>query len=358
MVIWLRQSRVAVSADERAGIGVGARVLRREEYAAAMALDECVEATHAQCERLLAEASEHAAAIVAQAESDAQQLLERAQTDYAEAASRGYEDGTRRAAEEWFARSAQAMADRKAVQISLRERMAELVVAAVEQITRHEDRSVLFARAVTAVERLVEGADYLKVRVHPDDYEVAQREFKLASAGWNKGGRAVVLSVSPDRTLALGSCLCESDLGIVDASLDVQLNAVRDAVTRAVERSEANGNNAIEADEMAIGLDASEEDAEDGEDDDMEDDDALDDVDDEADESDDDEDEEGDDEEEDEDVDAAAPDPLSDDVRKRDPDADGIESTDDDYADFDDSDDIDLDGLRSAIDDLDDEDTP
>jgi type III secretion protein L len=342
MVIWLRQSRVAVSADARPGIGVSARVLRREEYAAAIALDESVEVTYAQCEQLLAEASEQAAGIIARAESDAEQLLERAQTDYADAASRGYEDGIRRAAEEWFARSAQAMSDRKAVQISLRERMAELVVAAVEQITRHEDRSVLFARAVTAVERLVEGADYLKVRVHPDDYEVAQREFKLASAGWNKGGRAVVLSVSPDRTLAPGSCLCESDLGIVDASLDVQLNAVRDAVTRAVERSEANGNNGDDADETAIGFDASEERAEDDED---EDDDELDDIDDQ-------------DDEEEEDEEGAALDPSSGDLRKVDADADGVESDDDDYAEFDDSDDIDLDGLRSAIDDLDDEDRP
>jgi hypothetical protein len=228
---------------------------------------------------------------------------------------------------------------------------------------------VLFARAVTAVERLVEGADYLKVRVHPDDYEVAQREFKLASAGWNKGGRAVVLSVSPDRTLAPGSCLCESDLGIVDASLDVQLNAVRDAVTRAVERSEANGNSGVEVDEAVIGLDASEEDTEDDDlDDDLDDDDdddTLDDAGDEDDESDDedeeddDEDEDDEDDDEDEDLeDAAAPDSLSDDVRRRGPDAGGIELTDDDYADFDDSDDIDLDGLRSAIDDLDDEDTP
>jgi type III secretion protein L len=353
MVIWLRQSRVAVAGDERAGIGVSARVLRREEYAAAVALDECVEAANVQCERLLADASEQAAAIIAQAESDARQLLERAQTEYAEAASRGYEDGTRRAAEEWFARSAQAMAERKAVQISLRERMAELVVAAVEQITRHEDRSVLFARAVTAVERLVEGADYLKVRVHPDDYEVAQREFKLASAGWNKGGRAVVLSVSPDRTLAPGSCLCESDLGIVDASLDVQLNAVRDAVTRAVERSEANASNA-----EIVRSEASEDEAEDADD---AQDDELDDVEDEEDENDedenDDEDEEGEVEVDEGDDDL---DDLSDDLHERDadPSADDIASSDDDYADFDDSDDVDLDGLRAAIDDLDDEDTP
>lgn len=242
MVIWLRQSGVAASGPELAGVGVSARVLRREEYAAALSIDESFEAARTQCEHLLEGAREQAAAIVAQAESDAYRLLEQAQTEYAEAAGRGYEEGMRRAAEDWFARSAQAMAERKAVQMSLRERMAELVVAAVEQITRHEDRSVLFARAVSAVERLVEGADYLKVRVHPEDYEAAQREFLLASAGWNKGGRAVVLSVTADRALAPGSCLCESDLGIVDASLDVQLNAVRAAVARAVERSQGGGD--------------------------------------------------------------------------------------------------------------------
>lgn len=357
MVIWLRQSRVAASAGELAGIGVSARVVRREEYAAAMSLDESVETTRAQCEALLDAARERAAAIIEQAEHDAGQLLERAQTEYAQAASRGYDDGTKRAAEEWFARSAQAMIDRKAVQLSLRERMAELVVAAVEQITRHEDRAVLFARAVSAVERLVEGADYLKVRVHPDDYEAAQREFRLASAGWNKGGRAVVLSVSPDRTLAPGSCLCESDLGIVDASLDVQLNAVRAAVGRAIERSREMRDGVVGADVAASVGDGDEDDgyARD-EDDDAGDDGEADDEgpDDDADSC---HEEDEEDEEDDDGAELAEPD----DFERA---ADEGESIDDDYADFESSDDIDLDALRSAIDDIGerrdvrDEDTP
>lgn len=239
MVIWLRTPRLALPkaarSDEAVSVGVDGGVIRREDLGMILSLDEGYQRMRADRDELLAAARERAVAIIAAAQREADRLRADAQRENEEAARLGYEEGIKQATEEWFARSAQVAAERKSLQASLRERMAEVVVAAVEQITRHEDRSVLFARAVNAVERLVDGGDYLKVRVHPDDYPTAQREFTLASAGWNKGGRLVLLSVTSDRALKPGSCICESDLGMIDASLEVQLNAVRAAVMRAVD---------------------------------------------------------------------------------------------------------------------------
>jgi type III secretion protein L len=57
--------------------------------------------------------------------------------------------------------------------------------------------------------------------------------FEQAAARWHERGRPVPVTIVADRALARGSCLCETDIGSIDASLTVQLDALRMAVRRA-----------------------------------------------------------------------------------------------------------------------------
>ena len=72
-----------------------------------------------------------------------------------------------------------------------------------------------------------------------ENVESGKRQYALrgraVALGWRDAGRAVRLQVRADAALAPGACVCETDLGAVDASLSLQLAAMRGALTRAVQ---------------------------------------------------------------------------------------------------------------------------
>lgn len=268
MVIWLRNPHVELNGELRASADIGlvedGDIVRREVYASVVALDEAGEACRREREAVLAEARRRASEIVERAEQEALVLIEQAQQEYADAERRGYEAGTTQAIEDWHARVAQHASEQRDMHVLLRERLAELVVMAVEQIVRSEDTGALFARSTTALDRIAEGCSYLKVRVHPDEYESAALEFGRFADERRARGRMAPVTVIADRELAPGACICESDLGMVDASLATQLAAVRAAVERALERETAavsapalrrgdSGDDSDEHDTQAIG---------------------------------------------------------------------------------------------------------
>ncbi|MGG1948331.1 type III secretion system stator protein SctL [Trinickia sp. NRRL B-1857] len=243
MVIWLRNPHVELNGEVRALADIGlveeGDIVRREVYASVVALDEAGEACRREHEAVLAEAQRRASEIVERAEQEALVLIEQAQQEYTDAERRGYEAGTTQAIGDWHARVAQHASEQRDMHVLLRERLAELVVMAVEQIVRSEDTGALFARSTTALDRIAEGCSYLKVRVHPDEYESAALEFSRFADERRARGRMAPVTVVADRELAPGACICESDLGMVDASLATQLAAVRAAVERALERETA-----------------------------------------------------------------------------------------------------------------------
>jgi len=238
MVIWLRNHKVELSGDPLASADIGVceeeDILRREAYASIVTLETAALACRERHDAIIAAAQDRAREIVAQAEEEAQALKDEACRERAEAEQRGYEAGKTQALSEWYARVAQQISEQRAMHDMLRERMAELVVVAVEQIVRSEDRGELFARSATAIDRIAEGCTSLKVRVHPDDYEAAAREFGRFTDEMRQRGRIAPVTVMIDRALDRGACLCESDLGVVDASLATQLAAIREAVERAL----------------------------------------------------------------------------------------------------------------------------
>jgi type III secretion protein L len=72
------------------------------------------------------------------------------------------------------------------------------------------------------------------VAVHPDDLDDARTAFNGLASRWRELGRPLPLTVVADRRLARGSCLCESDLGLIDASVSTQLRTMRAAISRAL----------------------------------------------------------------------------------------------------------------------------
>jgi flagellar assembly protein FliH len=104
----------------------------------------------------------------------------------------------------------------------LQQSMAQALAAAATSLARQIVRSELGARpeqvvtvAHEALETLLLSARYITVRVHPDDHPlVAQGAAELMTA---RGARLVA-----DASLTRGGCLVESDIGIIDASIETR----------------------------------------------------------------------------------------------------------------------------------------
>ncbi|CAI8693394.1 type III secretion system stator protein SctL [Burkholderia pyrrocinia] len=237
MIIWLRQPGTEQAARAcNTGVGVHADVVQREALASLVQLDAGYLALQRQHAEVLAQAARDADSMLAAARADADALRAEARGEYDTAQQRGYDAGSRDALSQWYARTAQLLERRYELQMSLKQRIAGLVVSAVEKIVANEQPAALFARAGDVVERIIEGSRTLQVRVHPDEHDAAVETFSHAVAQWRARGQPVQLTVHADRTLDPGACVCDTDIGSVDASLKVQIDAVRMAADAALRR--------------------------------------------------------------------------------------------------------------------------
>jgi flagellar assembly protein FliH len=103
--------------------------------------------------------------------------------------------------------------------------MVQLAMAIARRVVQREvtlDPDLLIAMARVAMERLGETAQ-VKVRLHPDDYEAAGAARVSQLAGSN-------VMILADAHLSRGGCRIESDMGILDAGVNAQLQEIARAL--------------------------------------------------------------------------------------------------------------------------------
>jgi len=149
-----------------------------------------------------------------------------------EAFSKGYEQGERAGAEA-AAKRGEAMLRRltetlaelttvRADMIRQTERqIVELALAIARRVVHREvtlDQDLLIAIARVAIDRLGESAQ-VTVRLHPEEYEAIAGSRVAAFTGTN-------VTVVADARVGRGGCRVESEMGLVDAGLDAQIEEI------------------------------------------------------------------------------------------------------------------------------------
>ncbi|MBN3825131.1 HrpE/YscL family type III secretion apparatus protein [Burkholderia sp. Ac-20384] len=234
MVIWLRNPKA-----EGAGAGAGAGaddIVRAGELSTLVDVDAAYVELQEIREEAIQMARIEAGAIVEAATAEATGILAAARRKYDGAATLGYEAGFEQGLSEWQERAMRAHAAAQTLGSRRRERLAQLVALAVEQIVSTVDSTELFARAASTIEQIVADGSPVRFAVHPADLPAARAAFDDAARRWREAGIAVRLLPSGDTTLERGACVIETDLGALDASLPQQLGAMRAALTRAMEQ--------------------------------------------------------------------------------------------------------------------------
>lgn len=103
--------------------------------------------------------------------------------------------------------------------------MVELSLAVARRVVHREvslDADLLIAMARVALERLGDAAQ-ITVRLNPEDHQ-------LAGAGRTSELTASNVSVVPDGRIPRGGCRVESEMGILDAGIDAQIQEIAQAL--------------------------------------------------------------------------------------------------------------------------------
>ena len=151
-------------------------------------------------------------------------MEEAARRAYEEQRVKGYEDGQEDCRAEYAEKMLEVAMQSVEYIEGLEQTIVKVVTEAVERVIGEIDAEERIVRIVRTALNAVRSQQHVVVRVAPAD-EKAVTEALAPMLGGGPGGSGF-LNVIMDPRLAAGSCILESELGVLDASLDTQLKAL------------------------------------------------------------------------------------------------------------------------------------
>lgn len=107
--------------------------------------------------------------------------------------------------------------------------MVELVMQAVRKVVDGFDSRETVMIVVRNALAVVRNQKHMTLRLHPDEVEVVRARVNELLAAYPGVG---YLDIMADARLLRGACILESEIGMVEASLDGQIEALRKAFQR------------------------------------------------------------------------------------------------------------------------------
>jgi type III secretion protein L len=171
-------------------------------------------------------------AFLDEARRDAQQLRDAARRAYAVEYAQGYEDGKAQGDAD-----ATRLVSETAVKVDrylggLEAEIVNLALDVVRRVLGEFDVSMLVAKAAGQAVTEIRRAKYLKVRVHPGSVDRVRDELDAVLRESNLG---LTVEIDAADTLARGTCILSTDIAVIDASIDAQLNAIAAAISSKAE---------------------------------------------------------------------------------------------------------------------------
>ncbi len=167
--------------------------------------------------------------IVAGAKEQAESIIEQAKEAFEEEKRRGYEEGL---AQSKCEQSEQMinMVGRSINYLSeIENKLADTLMSAVRKIIDKFDDNKLALELIRGALVHVRNERQVNVRVPPADFNYVKDRLQEVLADYK--GIGFVTPVADPR-LTKGGCIIESKLGIVDASLDIQLKALEQSLNK------------------------------------------------------------------------------------------------------------------------------
>ena len=168
--------------------------------------------------------------IVAQAQDEAQRIVSEATRKAQEILNSAQEEGYRSGATQWYEALADAWKSRDNYLAENEAALLKLSVRIAEKLIGEELRTApqTIAGIVNEALRSVRRAKSLVIQAHPAD--VASLKERLSTLRI-QAAPSREIEIVPNTSLSRGDCIVETDIGIIDARLETQLDNMERALT-------------------------------------------------------------------------------------------------------------------------------
>lgn len=167
--------------------------------------------------------------LVIAAESKANSIIAEAENAFDLEKQRGYQDGLEKAKVEHAETMLATLSRCNEYYLQVEEKMTGVVLDAVRKIISSFDDVDITASAVREALQLVSNQKQVILHVHPDQVNEVRDRVSLILSDFPEIGYVEVVS---DARLKHGGCILETEVGIIDASIDGQLQALKQAMTK------------------------------------------------------------------------------------------------------------------------------
>jgi type III secretion protein L len=170
---------------------------------------------------------ESAQALLVEARAEAQTIRQQAQAAFEAEKARGYEEGMQQAKMDNIEQMMDSVGQAIDYFSQVEDKVAAIVMASVRKILGQFDDDELVAQVVRNALHLVSGEQQVKLHVSPELTESLKERLNPILAAHRRIG---FVELVPDHRLQAGDCLLETEIGTVDASVEVQLKALEQAL--------------------------------------------------------------------------------------------------------------------------------
>ncbi len=175
-----------------------------------------------------------AQAIIAAAREEAERIRIDAQAEYERQKQKGYEDGLFDGQQ----MIAEKMLDtvEKAVDYlsGLETKVVEIVLKALRKILGEVNQQDVIVQVVRNAMAVARTQPQVTLRTCPEEADTVRERLGEILAGYPGISNVDVVA---DKRLQRGGCILETEMGVVDASVEVQLEAIRSSLLRSLKKS-------------------------------------------------------------------------------------------------------------------------
>lgn len=168
-----------------------------------------------------------AQAVLNAAHEQAGRIARDAEAVYEERREQGYLDGKAEGKLEHAEKMLETVMSSVEFIENIEDKLVNVVSQATRKIIGDLDDNERIVRIVRTALTTVRNHQHVTIRVAPGDADAVGKA--LSGLLPTTSGRSSFLDLIPDARLERGSCLLESELGVVDASLETQLKALENA---------------------------------------------------------------------------------------------------------------------------------
>ncbi|AXM95552.1 HrpE/YscL family type III secretion apparatus protein [Pseudomonas plecoglossicida] len=165
--------------------------------------------------------------LLARARACLEAVEQNAEDTYAEQRTLGYQAGIDEAREQQAALIHETVLQSRSYYRSVEKQMREVVLSAVRKIVHDYDAVELTIKATREALALVGKQENVLIHVLPEQVDSIRR--RILSAQHN-GAEVDHIEVVANPRLKEGGCILETEVGIVDASIEAQLSALESAL--------------------------------------------------------------------------------------------------------------------------------